>query len=1123
MLRKWGTLVLLVLITPMLALAQNTGKLTGVVTDAETGDPLPGASVVLVGTQFGTITDVDGQYLLLGVPVGEYDVQVSFVGYQTVTQTGVEVNAGYTRELNFALRPGVELDEIVVEYERPLIQKDALGAPRVVTGEELQNLPVRGVATVASLQAGVVSNEGSSTLNIRGGRDEEVVYYVDGVKVVGNLGVAQQAIAEQEMLIGGLPAKYGDAMGGVISVSTKGGASRFFGSAEGITSQFFDDYEYNLGSVAIGGPVAGEKVSFFLSAEYQSEYDANPRAIPTPQLPDDRLEAIQNVPEAIQIQDASGNVRAVPVSAFELGQNGEARVSLADLNAQLGLGEGESVLNYDPVSVTRFFTEDDFEFRNARRNAENKNLNLNGNVSFSPSRSVRIRLGGQYVDRDYESYSLQRSIFSPHNSGQGSQQTSRVYLNWTHYLSAATFYQLQVDYTNYKFANWQNGFSDDIRDVLFYGDIDHPNNAVAARYRQFDRLEDTDGDGTPDTAVFVQQFEDGTFPGLSGVASQFAQPGAVGSGFSKGRSEQLRFSANVTTQLGIHQIEFGGEYEKRTQRYYEVPVFNFSGAQSLARFYDDGDIEGDVEKAVSRWDDFQFSVLDEIGGITYYGYDYRGLQEVDSEDLRAYTTGDQNAVGNSAFNIAPYEPIYYAGYISDKVEFRDIVLQVGVRVDVFDNNQRVLRDPYALVPIRRVADVGGAPENIGGDFAVYCTNGDCSSPDRVVGYRDLNGTFYNRNGQVVGATEVVTRGTPQLRDGFERNQLYEEVFTDYDPQVNFQPRIGVTFPVTDQALFFAHYDVLTQRPTTRQIATLDMFQSRLASSGSIGNPNLKPQKTIEYELGFRQRLGARAAIQISGFFRQIKDLIQLRALKNVFPNNYSTFQNVDFGTVKGAEFEFDLRRTGGVALNVSYTFSVARGTGSDATTTSNIFWLREANPIVPNFLSPLDFDRRHTAHVTLDYRLGAGEGPTIFGSKLLENFGVNIIGSLKSGQPYSRLLAPYPRHAPVRLTGLKGEINGENLPTTTLINLRLDRQFRLNDRTTLTAFLWIENLLDQDNVLDVWPATGDPDNDGYLETDDGLAEFPPGSSGRMYYQFRLRDPFNYGIPRQTRLGFRLNF
>jgi hypothetical protein len=120
-------------------------------------------------------------------------------------------------------------------------------------------------------------------------------------------------------------------------------------------------------------------------------------------------------------------------------------------------------------------------------------------------------------------------------------------------------------------------------------------------------------------------------------------------------------------------------------------------------------------------------------------------------------------------------------------------------------------------------------------------------------------------------------------------------------------------------------------------------------------------------------------------------------------------------------------------------------------------------------------------------------------------------------------VAPYARHSPVRLTGLKGQINGNNLPASSLVNLRVDRAFQITDKATVTAYVWVQNLLDQDNVIDVYQFTGAPDEDGYLDSALGLSEFPIGSIGRDYYSFRLDSPFNYGIPRQTRVGLRLNF
>ena len=283
MLCKWGALVLLLLAMPALAFAQNTGKLAGRVTDESTGDGLPGATIVIEGTTFGTATDLDGNYFIIGVPVGSYEVVGSFVGFQTTTVESVQISTGYTREINFRLAPGVELAEIVVTYERPLIQKDAIGVPKIVNAEEIIALPVRGAAAVAQVMGGVVSKEGGEGLFIRGGRDSEVTYFIDGVKVVGRtgstIGVPQSAIEEQELIIGNINARYGDAMSGVINITTKSGARKFFGSLEGITSQSLDPFGYNLGSATLGGPIIPGKLSFFFAAEYRDEDDSEPRAI----------------------------------------------------------------------------------------------------------------------------------------------------------------------------------------------------------------------------------------------------------------------------------------------------------------------------------------------------------------------------------------------------------------------------------------------------------------------------------------------------------------------------------------------------------------------------------------------------------------------------------------------------------------------------------------------------------------------------------------------------------------------------------------------------------------------------------------------------------------------------
>ncbi|MEO1077668.1 MAG: von Willebrand factor type A domain-containing protein, partial [Bacteroidota bacterium] len=112
----------------------NTGKIAGIVTD-EAGDPLPSANVVLSGTAMGAVTNIDGEYIILGIPEGTYEVTASFVGYTSVTTRDVQVAANLTRILDFELSSPSDLQEIVVEYEGPAMKNDAVGVARTASGD----------------------------------------------------------------------------------------------------------------------------------------------------------------------------------------------------------------------------------------------------------------------------------------------------------------------------------------------------------------------------------------------------------------------------------------------------------------------------------------------------------------------------------------------------------------------------------------------------------------------------------------------------------------------------------------------------------------------------------------------------------------------------------------------------------------------------------------------------------------------------------------------------------------------------------------------------------------------------------------------------------------------------
>ncbi len=218
--------------------AGTTGKLTGRVTDASSGDPLPGVSVVIEGTRRGTVTDGEGYYLILSIDPGMYTLMASLIGYNAVTKTGVRIQADFTTTLNFQLKEtAIEAEELVVTAERPPVEPDKTTSHYVMSAEQIGALPMaRSVEDLVTLQPGVnLTNAGI----IRGGDSREEAFLVDGIRLQNNdvygrqfRGVNKTAIQEITVISGGASAEYGNLESGAISVVTKDGGKNFRGWAD---------------------------------------------------------------------------------------------------------------------------------------------------------------------------------------------------------------------------------------------------------------------------------------------------------------------------------------------------------------------------------------------------------------------------------------------------------------------------------------------------------------------------------------------------------------------------------------------------------------------------------------------------------------------------------------------------------------------------------------------------------------------------------------------------------------------------------------------------------------------------------------------------------------------------
>jgi len=526
--------------------------------------------------------------------------------------------------------------------------------------------------------------------------------------------------------------------------------------------------------------------------------------------------------------------------------------------------------------------------------------------------------------------------------------------------------------------------------------------------------------------------------------------------------------------------------------------------------------------------------------VDYFGYDYLGNNfDGTFDDFFSATDAD----GVRTFPIAPNRPIYAAAYIQDKFTIKDIIFRVGVRIDRYDANTKVLKDNYSLYEIIGAGDYfaangGTKPGNIGDDYKVYLDD----SQSEIAAYRDgdqwyeSNGTPANRSvdiaalaGGLVFPKYVSEAAQDDANYIKSRNFDVTTSFKDYEAQVNIMPRLAFSFPISDEANFFAHYDILVQRPPSNTITSpKDYFYFADFSYGSnnpINNSNLKPERTIDYEVGFQQKVSNSSAIKIAAYYKELRDMIQQRTFFPVpIVGQYTTYDNQDFGTVKGFTFQYDLRRTGNASVNVNYTLQFADGTGSDANSQSGLTSTGNLRT-----LFPLSFDERHRIVGDLDYRYASGRaynGPKLFGSDIFANAGFHLQGIMVSGRPYTAKLTP------IELGGLGtvGSVNGARQPWNVTLNLRVDKTFTIRENLGLNMYCRISNLLDRRNIQNVYPVTGSATDDGFLRSENGRRqEESIRGSVRQFdsyfaaYQWALLNPNLYSLPRRIFVGAIMEF
>ena len=1234
MLRPIAIMFAAVLAFGSLSAQVGSGTLKGKILDMDAGEPLPFASVVLFlnGNQVsGTNTDFDGEYTIKPIQPGSYDVLVSFVGYQSQKITGVKITANKIQFVNSSLSAGVLMQEAeVVEYTVPLIDKDGGASGGTVTREDIDKMPGRSAASIATTVAGVGTAGTGGGISIRGARPSSTWVYIDGIKVRGSSVLPKSAIEEVSVVTGGIPANIGDATGGVISISLRNSSATWFGGGEVISSGLpteesaigFDKFGYNVAEGALSGPILFSKDSegnktrpllgLFLSGNYTYQKDTRPTF--------------------------GGNFRMTDEARDGLIAN-PLRQNISSTGEVNG-----ALFNAD------FLTADDFVRIPTRLNAANQNASMVAKIDVNTNETTSLTFGATGYYSNGASYSYANSLMNWENNVDVTSYDWRAYAKFAQRFveqegEASTsslknvFYQVMADYSQsyqrvqdlnhqdnffryghvgkfdvYKRNSYgynpatgrfvHNGWEDTL---VTFAPSTH-NAELAAINNQYFSLFDQEAysqqnDGPYESLLAVQNGNallNGQSP--AGTYGLWSYAGTQGNSYSTSNNTQFRISAAGSGDIGDHALQLGFEYEQRRDAFFSlsptglwtlgrlttnshIKELNTNDStitnQGSAFYVTYGRLIGDNQFEFDRnlrialgldpnGNDYvnidaldpDFLTLDMFGAddllnqgnnvVNYSGYDPYGNKMTRRPTLEDFFN-EKNEAGYFTRPIQAFEPIYISGYVMDKFTFDDIIFNVGLRIDRFDANQQVLKDPYVIGENYKVGDLSGdllnqlqdgtvIPGNIGDDFAVYVDA--LEGPTSIVGYRDGD-TWFNAAGTEINDPDILAVNevypAPWLVDGPDA-ELTSSAFRDYKPQINVMPRVAFSFNISDEAVFFAHYDILTQRPTSNnRFSPIDYFfiESR---DNLISNPDLRPEKTIDYELGFQQVLSKTSSLKISAFYKEMRDMIQVRNFTGAYPRPYKAYGNLDFGTVKGLTIGYDLRRTGNIRMNTSYTLQFADGTGSTTTTA-----LALINAGLPNLrsIAPFNYDQRHRVVANVDYRYGSGKnynGPVINVGKnadgsakeiqLLANMGINFIANLGSGTPYTASTIATPITGEIS-PSTEGSINGSRLPWQFNLNLNLDKNWTITKGTgedassyNVNVYFWIGNLLNTRNINSVYRFTGVSDDDGYL----AAAQYQPlinsqnnPESFRNYYGMYVDNPFNLGVPRTIRLGVKFDF
>jgi outer membrane receptor protein involved in Fe transport len=934
------------------ALGGSTGKITGVVKDKKTGEPILGANVRLEGTSLGGTTDYEGKYFMINVSPNDYNLVVTMVGYIPSKTTGVRVRGDLTTTIDVEITETVlQLgQEVEVVAERPLVQKDLTAKTAIVSGKDISSMPVTEVGAVVNMQAGFVAG------SLRGGRTGEVAYWIDGVPVTDAYNGSQivevnkSLVQELQVISGAFNAEYGQAMSGIVNITSKEGNSKFTG-----------------GLGIYGGDYAVTKDSIFPGNSFKPN----------------------------NIRNIEGNLSG-PVLGDQLTFFANARYIYFN-------GYEKGYLRYNPDNTPGDSSVIPMNW-SERYYAQGK---LTWHISSLMKFSV------DYIYDNTKSKPYDRNYFyNPNGKGTNYDQSNTVIFQFNHSLSANTFYTIGGSFfkKDHKYYLYKLNYKDT---TVYTMDANH--HIVDSSIVQVEVVD-------PNGPHYVDPSASISIP----FTYSFLEGGTdINNNYRSTQTGLLKF--DLTSQIDeMNMVKFGIEYRSH---YITNENINLYAAQPLGGPYT------------------RTAILDTKTGLI------------------------RNTSGNyvSLHDYYEHHPKEFSAYAQDKMEYKNVIVNVGIRFDYFEPDGQMLNDAH--------------PDTSDPLHYMYTVND--PSIDAPVRKEHLDAISQG------GST------TLQQREQY----WYKRASAKYA----VSPRLGVSFPITDRGIVHFSYGHFFQLPGFERLYENPRFKINQNTSGIvgiIGNANLKPELTVSAELGVQQQLSEDIAFDATAYMRDIRGLTQT-AIYNLGEGGggggqYAQYTNSDFGVVKGIVLTIDKKFSGGITARVDYTYQIAVGTASDPQQAQKAL----AGGALPNIqMVPLDWDQRHTLNVSLNYTK--------------TSWGMSAILQYGSGAPYTPFLVN-------ASTGSTMLTNSQIKPSTFNCDFRAFYEMDLHN-VKLVFFTRIFNLFDTRNQTGVYASTGRADNDWYNEANARRNTLNGSTLQVNTLDQWFTDATKYSEPRRVELGMNLEF